>query len=126
MRSIKLFLVIFMLVALTGCSIYHMDFKDTASDFYPPKQSTAEIEYIENVNRAHEIVGVALVNTERRQFGDNVIEKLKLQAAKLGGDAITHIETDATGAWKKLPGGQGFLGNAYIRANFRAQVIAFK
>ena len=56
---------------------------------------------------------------------DQIIEKLKREAAVLGADAITDIKTDSTGTWKKLPL-QHVLGNAYVRANFTATAVVFK
>ena len=50
------------------------------------------------------------------------IEKMKSEAAILGGEAITDIQSDATGLWKRLPA-QRTIGNAYVRANFTASVV---
>ncbi len=50
---------------------------------------------------------------------------MKREAAILGADAITNIQSDATGAWKKLPA-QEVVGNGYVRANFTATAIVFK
>jgi hypothetical protein len=50
---------------------------------------------------------------------------MKREAAMLGGDAITNIQQYAGGIWKKIPP-QKLLGNAYIRANFTATVVAYQ
>lgn len=47
---------------------------------------------------------------------------MKREAAILGGDAITDIQSDATGTWKRLPI-QKTIGNAYVRSNYTAEVV---
>ena len=75
---------------------------------------------------------VILPLTERRQILEDVLPKLKQEAAILGGDVITDIQTDATGAWKNAIGVwkrmklQKLLGNAYVRANYTARVLVLK
>ena len=57
---------------------------------------------------------------------EDVIDKLKYEAAILGGDAITNITTNAgTGKWAKIKPKKLF-GNANVRTNFVADVIVFK
>ncbi|MFA5087620.1 MAG: hypothetical protein WC552_01135 [Candidatus Omnitrophota bacterium] len=123
MRHLIIFLSIILFA--TGCSLYQITSEDTTLDFYSPKASPNDVAFLETVNQPHQEIGFAIVNTERRQSLDMVIEKLKREAAILGGDAITNIQTDATGFWKSLPA-QQLIGQAYIRANFKATVIVFK
>lgn len=108
-----------------GCSVYHVNSEDISTDFYPSKQSISDIVHVEQVDKPHEIIGYVTVNTERRQRMGDVINKMKREAAIMGGDAITNIRTDATGQWQKLPA-QDLIGNAFVRANFTATVIVFK
>jgi len=118
--------VLVLSLVLSGCSLYHLDSEDTTLDYYPPKASLKDVAYIPNVSRNYVVIGKAFANGERRQLNaGETAHKLKMEAAKLGGDAITNIETDATGVWKKLPG-QKLIGNAFVRANFRADVVVFK
>ena len=118
--------MIMALVGLTaGCSIYKLDSEDITTDYYPSKKSPEEVVYLQSIDRAHEIIGYVTVTTERRQKIDDVIKKIKREAAVLGGDAITDIKSDSTGRWKKLPL-QKMIGNAYVRANFTAAVVVFK
>lgn len=119
------FLVLFLTISTNGCSIYHVDSQDISSTFHPSKRSINEVEYLSEVERPHEIVGYVTVNTERSQKFDEIIERMKREAAILGGDAIINIRSDATGQWKRLPV-QDVIGNAYIRANYSAAVIIFK
>lgn len=120
------FILICSVFLLAGCTIYHIDSEDITLDYYPAKSSPDQVDYVQNISRPHEVIGYVMVNTERRQQERaELIEKLKKEAAVLGGDAITNIETDATGLWKKLPA-QRVIGNAYVRANFKATVIVYK
>ena len=125
MKKINLLFLSLAVVIFAGCSLYHVDSKDTTLDFYPPKESADQIVYIENVQKPHQVIGYVTVNTERRQWMSEILEKMKREAAILGGDAITGISSDSTGEWKRLPA-QEIVGKAYIRANFRATVVVFK
>jgi len=116
--------LIFSLFVLTGCSIYHVNSVDTSEDYYPSKQFSSDVVYLEKVDKAHTVIGNVTVNTERRWTINDVLDKMKREAAIMGGDAITGIKTDASGSWKKLPA-QGLIGNAYVRANFSCDVVVF-
>jgi hypothetical protein len=113
------------LITTAGCSVYHIDSKDTTMDFYPSKTSLSQVVYLEKVDRPYVQIGEVVVNTERRQNLSQVIDKMRYEAAVLGGDAITDVRSNATGTWKSLAG-QDLIGNAYVRANFTAKVIIFK
>ncbi len=121
----QFFLLASIIFLTSACSIYHVDSKDTTSEYYPPKNSANDVVYLEKVDRPHDIISTITVNTERIQTMDNVLEKIKREAAILGADAVTDIKTDATGIWKKLPA-QKVIGNAYVRENFTASAIIFK
>ena len=108
-----------------GCSVYHIDSKPESTAYYPPKKSPSEIVYLESLDRPHDVIGTVIVTTERRQSLENILPKMQYEASVLGGDAITDIQTDAAGSWKKIKA-QALLGNAYIRANYSAKVIVFK
>ncbi len=123
---IKKFLALILTVLLTSsCSIYHINSMDSTDDYYPSK-SADEVVFLEIIDQTHEIIGVVTVNAERKQRSiDDILNKMKREAAILGGDAITDIQTDATGVWKKLPI-QQTIGNAYVRANYTASVVVLK
>lgn len=118
--------VALLLIALvgSGCSVYHVDSTPNSTKYYPPKKSPEDIIYLESLDRAHEIIGTVVVTTERRQALENILPKMQYEASVLGGDAITDIQSDATGVWKKIKA-QSLLGNAYIRANYSAKVVVF-
>ena len=119
---IKRIIPLIILVCLTSsCSIYHITSTSTTDDYYPA-QETTEVVYLDRIDDAYTIIGAITVNAERRQRLDNVIEKMKHEAAIMGGEAITDIQSNATGPWKRLPI-QQTIGNAYVRANFTASVV---
>lgn len=111
--------------ALTGCTIYQIDSKDSAVDFYQPKNDISQVQYLEKVDQPFNEIGIVTVTTERRQGLADALPKLKQEAAILGGDAITDIQSDATDNWKRVKP-KKLLGNAYIRATYTAKVIVFK
>ncbi|MCR4338058.1 MAG: lipoprotein [Candidatus Omnitrophica bacterium] len=121
--SKKMIVLLGLIFILSGCSIYHVNSEETTTNYHPPKTSSTEIAYLETVTEVHEVVGVVTVNTERRQTLDEVMEKMKREAAILGGDAITDIQTDVSGTWKRIVP-RGFK-NAGVRATFTAKVISF-
>ncbi|MBP6343824.1 MAG: hypothetical protein KA403_07820 [Candidatus Omnitrophica bacterium] len=121
-----LYSVVVFAVLSAGCSVYQIDSSpEKESVYYPPKKSPMQVVYLEALDKPHEIIGTVTVTTERRQALENILPKMQYEAAVLGGDAITDIQTDATGTWKKIKA-QALLGNAYIRANYSAKVVVFK
>ncbi len=124
MRSTMLFVLILSFLS-TSCSIYRVNSQEVTDNVYAPKKSSAEIVYIEKIDRPYEVIGFVTINTERRQDEEAIIAKMKKEAANLGGDALTNLQVDATETWKKLPG-QKVLKNGYVRANFTATVVAFQ
>ena len=122
----KKFILLFALSGiLSGCTLYQIDSRDSTDNYYAPKTDISQVQYLEKVDKAFEEIGVVTVTTERRQSFKDVIPKLQQEAAILGGDAITDIQSDATGAWKKIKPRKLF-GNAYIRATYSAKVIILK
>ncbi len=119
-------LALILLTALTsGCTVYQIDSRDTTDEFYPPKKSIDEVTYMEVVEEPNVEIGIVTVTTERRQTLEDVLPKLKQEAAILGGDVITDIKSDATGTWKNVKV-QKILGNGYIRTNYSAKVLVLK
>lgn len=117
--------IIFFPFLISACSFYKVDSKNTTDEYYPPKHSSTDVVYLEEVSRPHMVIGKVTVNAERNKPLTDVIEKMKYEAAIIGGDAITNIQTDGSGLWKKLPA-QKLVGNAYVRANFTADVVVFQ
>ena len=118
-------LLIPLIVSFSACTVYHVTSQDTTLEYLPSKRTVNDVIYIEQLEQPHEVIAYITVNAERRQYFSEVLEKMKREAAILGGDAITNVKTDATGEWQKLPA-QIIIGNAYVRANFTASVIIFK
>lgn len=110
---------------LSGCTVYQIDSKDSTLDFYPPKQTIEEVKYLETVDAPFVEIGVVTVVAERRQTFDDILPKLLQEAAILGGDAITDVQTNAGGVWKNVKI-QKLLGNAYVRSHYTAKVIVLK
>ena len=121
----KNLLLIFCTVFISACSIYAVNYEETATAFYPPKKSSLEVKYIEDITSPHEVIGFVTINTERRQRMSEIIEKMKRGAAVLGGDAITNITMNSSDGTKEIKG-KNFFSNAYIRATFTATVVVLK
>lgn len=108
-----------------SCSLYKINSEEITENVYSPKKSSAEVEYLQEIKRPVEVIGYITVNAERNQKIDEIIGKIKREAAILGADAITDIQTGASDAWKKLPLHK-LLENGYIRANFKATAVAYQ
>jgi hypothetical protein len=121
----KIFLLLGLILIISACSVYHVDSINTTDTYYPTKKTAQDVVYLEKIDRPAEVIGQITVNTERHQQMSEVLERMKYEAAILGGDAFTNIQTNATGSWKHLPA-QKMIGNAYIRANFTADVVVFQ
>jgi len=122
----NIILLILITVLLSACNIIQISSTDITSDFYPPKQSPAEVAYVESPQKAHEVIGYVTINAERVQDFNVVLKKMKYEAAILGGDAITDIRTNAgRGKWAKFKP-KPIMENANIRVNYIGSVIVFK
>ena len=123
----NLSLVILSAFLLTSCSLYNVTSEDFSEEVYPPKSSKDDVVFLENVTRPHKVIGEVTVNTERNQQSlrmEQIIDRLKTEAAFLGGDAVTNLRTNAgTGKWAKIK--PKMLEHGNIRANFVADVIVF-
>ncbi len=120
----KLSLCLFVCLFLAGCSFYRIDSEDTTLDFYPPKDVSDGVVYLEKVDKPHEVIGIVTVDAERSKPFDEIVAKMKSEAAVLGGDAITDVRDtagDSVGS-----GSPALLRNAYVRTRYTAKVVVFK
>jgi hypothetical protein len=112
------------LFPLAGCSVYRIDSEDTTLDFYPPKASALDVAYLEKIDKPYEVVGVVSLDAERSRPIEDILLKMRYEAAILGGDAITGLRSDLSEAKEKKS--QPLLLNARIRVRYSAKVIIFK
>lgn len=129
-EKFSIFLLISLLIVTslfsTSCSLYQVNSQDTTLDYYPPKAAVHDVTYVETPQRPYKIIGMISVNAERNQKLSEVIQKMKQEAAILGGDAITNI-TSKSGSEKWTEGKlKNLLQNAYIRTDFVADVIIYE
>lgn len=124
-KSYFMFVVLLVTQLMLGCSFYRIDSQDTTLEFYEPKSSPEEVVYLENVDKPHVEIGTVYVTSERNQSFDEVLYMIKKEAAILGGDAITDVQSDATGIWKKYLKAD-LVKNAYVIATFSAKVVVYK
>jgi len=122
---LTILLILVLSLGNLSCSIYRINSQEVTDNVYTPKESSSEVVYLERLDRPYEVIGFVTVNTERRQDRETVINKMKKEAAALGGDAITNLQVEATDTWKKMPA-QELIKNGYVRANFTATVVAFQ
>ena len=121
----KFFKLFCFIALLSGCSLYRITSDETSSDNYPPKSSSNEVYYLKEVPQPYKVIGTVQIDAERNQKKAEIIEKLKQEAAVMGGDAITNISViESAGASKnKLT---QILENARLRESYKADVVVFK
>jgi hypothetical protein len=111
--SKRLFLFGSAIFLVSACSFYNINSEETTENFYTAKKSVDEVAYLEQVTQPHEVIGTVTTTTEKTHTREEVIEKMKREAAVIGGDAITDIQPV-----KKC--------NACIRVKYKATVVVFK
>src|SRR5437773_335548 len=119
MKKTFCFLALFVL-SISGCRFYSVNSEEVTDNYYAPKKAD-EVAYLEDVKDPHEVIGFVTVNTERRNKMQDVIEKMKREAATLGGDAITNITRKTPGGGEeklKMAGLKKFFENGSIRTTF--------
>lgn len=121
----KAFYLILLCLWTAGCSVYRIDSVDTTLDFYPPKNSADQVAYLETINKPFEVIGLVTVTTERTHSFEEILEKIRHEAAVLGGDAVTDIQSDASGTWGRIRPPK-LLENAYLHARYSAKVVVLK
>lgn len=122
----KIFLFTVFIILCYGCSLYQIESESmTYGGLKSAKKSKGEVLYLETVTQPHAVIGQIKINAERNQSFEEVIDKLKTEAAVLGADAITNIQTNAgTGTWARIKPKKLF-GNANIRINYIVDVVVF-
>ena len=120
-----LLIALFLATSLSGCTFYQIDSKDSSTDFYASKTNIDQVAYVEKTDKPYMEIGIVTVKTERNQTLENVLPKLKQEAAILGADAITDVRGESSDLWKKLKP-QKLLGNAYVRVDYTARAIVWK
>jgi hypothetical protein len=97
-------------VLFAGCSLYRVDSKDVSSDFYPPKNSADQVVYLEKVDKPYEVIGRVKITTDRMSPREEIVAKMRYEAAILGADAVTDITSD----------------RAPFRVEYTAKAVVFK
>ncbi|MBF0618695.1 MAG: hypothetical protein HQL19_00850 [Candidatus Omnitrophica bacterium] len=93
----RLILLLIAIIFLAGCSVYRIDSQDTTLDFYPPKNTPERVQFLEKVEKPHDIIGIVTVATERSRPMAEVVTKMRYEASVLGGDAITDVRSEPSG-----------------------------
>lgn len=81
---------------LASCSFYSINSVDESSAPVMPdaKKSFFDVEYAPEPTEKYTVVGTVRAKTERNRDFDDVIRKMKMEAAVIGGDAITDVKLD--------------------------------
>lgn len=108
----------------SGCSLYRLDSEDTTLDFYPPKASVNDVVYLKKIDKPYEVVGVVSLDAERMHPIEDVLMKMRYEAAILGGDAITDLRSDLDEVKQKKV--EQLFVNARLRVRYSARVVVFK
>ena len=118
---LKLFCIVFF---ISGCSFYQISSEETTSDYYPAK-SAGRILTLEKITQPNKIIGYVTVSAERSQEKEEILDQLKREAAKIGGDAITNVAAIENENLSKNKIARLF-SNGHIRQKYRANVVVFE
>ena len=103
-------LIIISSVLFTGCSLYRVDSNAVSSDFYPPKDSADKVVYLEKLDKPYEVIGLVKITTDRTSPREEVLAKMRYEAAVLGADAVIELASD----------------HAPFRVEYTAKAVVFK
>ncbi len=109
--TLRIYFALTFVILLSGCSIYRIDSEDTTLDFYPSKRSLQDVGYLEKIDKPFEVVGMVTVSVENAKSVEEVILKMRQEAAVLGGDAVTGVR---------------FVPEGLIRKRYTGKVVVFK
>lgn len=122
----SIFFPVILAFIFSACSFYNIKSQETTLDYYPPKQSKDDVAYLEKIEKPFMVIGHVTANVERHQNFNSIIDKLRTEAAILGGDAITNITTDTgKGKWAQIKP-KPIFENSNVRINYNADVIVFE
>lgn len=79
---------------LAGCAVYRVDSKAASDGFYLPKGLADQVLYLESVDKPHDVIGIISLATERASPREEVLARMRAEAAILGADAITALLSD--------------------------------
>ena len=121
----KIINLLCLLFFFSGCSLYRINSEETTFDYYPPKASKNDVVYMKQITQPNKVIGYVTINTEKSQKREYIVERLKQQAALMGGDAITNMTNDSENE-SSQPKRIKLFANAQIRTNYTAQVVVFE
>jgi len=93
----------------------------------PPKPADFPIEILDpvNINRPYKVIGLAQATAGKRHNTAEVIEQLKKEARKLGGDALIELQQQPIGAGGPTSQG-GMVYSGHVRDLWSAKVIIWQ
>ena len=118
----KIVLVVVSGLILSSCSFYNIKSQQDSTEAVvvtQQKKSFTDVEYAPDVLRPYQVIGTLRVKTERNRDWDDVIRKMKMEAAVMGGDAVTDIILDPEMRKDKQ-------ANKKLRVYYIGQVIVYE
>ncbi len=93
MKNIVMILAVGLI--LSSCSFYQVRSQDDSGfALSAPKKSFMDVEYVPEAEEPYRVIGTLKVTTERNRGMEDVIRKMKMEAAVIGGDAVTEVMPD--------------------------------
>jgi hypothetical protein len=93
----------------------------------PPKPADFPMEILDtaNINRPYKVIGLVQANAGKLHNTADVIEQLKNEARKLGGDALIDLQQQPIGAGVPTSQG-GVIYSGHVRDLWTAKVIIWQ
>lgn len=90
--------VLYVVALLSGCVSIRSIQYETITRTPKPPDFPIEILDTANINRPYKVIGLVQANAGKRHNTADVIEQLKSEARKLGGDALIDLQQQPIGA----------------------------
>ena len=89
-----------MLTAGSGCSVVRIDSEETSFDINVPKNAADKIVFQDKIDGPYEIIGIVSVSAEKAKTLEDVLPRMRQEAAVLGGDVLTGISIEPEGVFR--------------------------
>jgi len=124
-RKIVILTVSIIIAMIFGCvSVKSIPYETTARQA-KPADYPIEIYEWKDLNRPFRVIGIVQANAGKKHSVSDTLEKLRIQARKMGGDALVNLTNQPIGAGVPTSSG-GIVYSGHVRELWRAKVIIWE
>jgi len=120
----KTLLIIIVFAFISGCARVQSVRYETIQRPSKPVAYPIEIFDAKDIKRPYKVIGLVRVEVRKRHDIEDTIEHLKIEARKMGGDALVDLKQQPIGAGIPYQGGTVYSG--HVRDLWTAKVIVWE